>query len=109
MEPVFRKRLNIGIKMKAPVEGCPRFVDLALITIPVHVCWKYELEMKKSATLSLAHSKLVKRCSAQNFLDGASEQSCLDTMDPNTWDRRRAGRASLSSTCNNVRASRTQA
>lgn len=57
VEAVCGEELNMGTTTEAPVEGCLRFLNLALMSVG-----SAELRAKKkSITLFLTHSRLVKR------------------------------------------------
>lgn len=47
VEAVYKAVLNMGIMAEAPMKGCPRVFDLALVAGPFRVCWKHESSAKK--------------------------------------------------------------
>lgn len=53
VEAVFREVLNISVRIEAPGEGCLKFLNLALVSGLVHVCWRYETREKKKRYPSL--------------------------------------------------------
>lgn len=63
------------------LEGSLQFLDLKLMFLEDHICWAYEPRSKKDALpYDSAHSKLVKRGTAQSFLGAALAKSCHHEM-----------------------------
>lgn len=56
VKAVCRKELNTGIMTEASAQDCPRFLDLALISGPVNICWKYKLRANKGVICPFPHT-----------------------------------------------------
>lgn len=61
-------QLNMNIRMEAPVDGRPIFLDLALASGPVYMCWMYESRGKKSTTVFFSPLKVGKARHRQQHL-----------------------------------------
>lgn len=70
------------ITTEALVQGCLKFMGMALMSGRVNVLWKYsQRAQQKIATLVLIHSSLVKPGSAKNCEHGVSGEYCLSAIE----------------------------
>lgn len=80
VKAVFRKVSNMSIVTDTLLKSCLRFLDLALVSGPVCVYWKFEWRVKKEVQcFSFIHTKVVKLGIAKKCLNLA--KSCLHAMD----------------------------
>lgn len=65
--------------VEAPAECCLTAMDMALMSGPVKIRWKYEARAQNVA-LFLPHSRLVKRGVARCCLNGALKEYCMHAI-----------------------------